>query len=103
MRRTFVLLLVATLLAPSAVATGSLAPSAPRNLVATAGPGTGQIALSWDPPADLLAPLNYRVYRGTASGGETVLSDAGSVTSFTDSGLPNGATYYYRVTALNLF
>jgi immune inhibitor InhA-like protein len=46
------------------------------------------------------------VYRGTASGGETLLtsggcSGLGAVLSCTDTGLTNGQTYYYKVSAVN--
>ena len=42
------------------------------------------------------------MYRGTSSGGETLLASVGaSTTSYNDSGLTNGTTYYYRVAAVN--
>src|SRR5262249_12478695 len=43
----------------------------------------------------------YKVYRGTSSGGESLISTLGNVTSFTDGGLANGTAYYYRVSAIN--
>src|SRR4029077_10416089 len=44
----------------------------------------------------------YRVHRATASGGPyTTLPNNLTVTSFTDTGLTNGTTYYYVVTATN--
>src|SRR6185436_3982913 len=46
------------------------------------------------------AITGYRVYRGTSSGGETLLTTLGNVTSYTDAA-SNGTTYYYQVTALN--
>ncbi|WP_052432461.1 PKD domain-containing protein [Streptacidiphilus carbonis] len=81
-------------------------PGAPTGLTATAG--TGQVALSWTPPSDTGGEniTSYRVYRGTASGGETLLtgggcSGLGAVTSCTDTGLTAGQSYYYTVTAVN--
>jgi PKD repeat protein len=82
------------------------APGAPTGLTATAG--TGQISLAWTAPSSNggVNITSYRVYRGTASGGETLLTSGGcgnlGVTlSCTDTGLTNGQTYYYRVSAVN--
>jgi PKD repeat protein len=81
-------------------------PGAPTGLTATAG--NGQASLSWTAPASNggVAITSYRVYRGTASGGETLLttggcSNLGVVLSCTDTGLANGTTYYYKVSAVN--
>jgi fibronectin type 3 domain-containing protein len=77
------------------------APSAPSLNAAT--PGNGSVALAWSAPSDNggSAITGYRVYRGTSSGGETLLTTLGGVTSWTDTGLTSGTTYYYKVTALN--
>ena len=82
------------------------APGAPTGLTASAG--NGQVSLSWQAPSSNggVAITNYRVYRGTTSGGETQLtsggcSNLGNVLSCTDTGLTNGQTYYYKVTAVN--
>jgi hypothetical protein len=75
-------------------------PSAPQGLAAAAGPGNGQITLSWSAPATG-APTGYRVYRGSSSGTEMFLTSLGSVLTFTDSGLGGGTTRYYQVSALN--
>jgi PKD repeat protein len=81
-------------------------PGAPTGLTATAG--NGQVSLSWTPPASNggVNITSYRVYRGTASGNETLLtsggcSGLGAVTSCTDTGLSNGQPYYYKVSAVN--
>jgi len=82
-------------------ATTLAAPGAPTGLSAVAG--NGQVALSWFPPASNGgSPItNYEIYRGSTSGGETFLAEIGNVLSFTNSGLVNGQTYYYRVSAKN--
>src|SRR3989442_1399481 len=76
-------------------------PSAPRNLVAANG--DGQVVLRWQPPAsDGGAPItNYTVYRGAASGGETILAIVGDVLTYTNTAVTNGYTYYYEAGAVN--
>ena len=76
-------------------------PSAPTNLVATGG--NAQVALTWQAPASIGGSqiTNYRVYRGTTSGGKTLLATLGVVTSYTDTSVTNGVTYYYQVSAVN--
>src|SRR5262249_22864936 len=83
---------------PTAPAT---APGAPTLNSATAGNGT--MGLAWSAPASDggSAITGYKVYRSTSSGAETLLTTVGSVTSWTDSGVSNGTTYFYQVSALN--
>jgi M6 family metalloprotease-like protein len=71
-------------------------PPAPTSL--TTLPSVGQVALSWTPSA---GASGYNVKRAATSEGaySTIASPAG--TNFVDSGLSNGTTYYYRVSALN--
>jgi fibronectin type 3 domain-containing protein len=73
-------------------------PSAPTTLTATAG--NGQVGLSYSASA---GATSYSIYRGTSSGGESTTPIATEVTTltYTDSGLSNGTTYYYKVTASN--
>ncbi len=75
-------------------------PGPPSGLTAT--PGVGNITLTWTPPTDNGgAPVtSYQIFRGTASGSETLISATGS-TTFTDTGLTPGTTYYYYVKAVN--
>jgi len=79
------------------------APGAPTGLIATAG--NGSVSLSWTAPSNNggATIAKYNVYRGTSSGGEgsTPLATVTSGTSYTDSGLSNGTTYYYKVSAVN--
>jgi N-acetylneuraminic acid mutarotase/fibronectin type 3 domain-containing protein len=85
-----------------------LAPSPPQDIEASKGPGLGEIMLHWDSPASTggASITHYKVYRGTASGIESLVgsggcSGLGNVQSCTDSGLADGTTYYYTVTAVN--
>jgi parallel beta-helix repeat protein len=75
-------------------------PYAPQNL--RAAPGNQQVVLTWSAPYDGGSPItNYRVYRGLTSGGEVFLTEIGNLLTYTDTGLVNGQTYYYRVSAVN--
>jgi fibronectin type 3 domain-containing protein len=70
------------------------------NLAETAG--AGQVALTWTAPAGSVG-LTYNVYRGTSPGGEnaTPVATALTTTSFTDTNVTGGATYYYEVTSVD--
>ncbi len=69
-------------------------PAAPTNLSAT--PGDGQVALNWGGSA---SADNYNVYRGT--GGNYYWQASPTSTSWTDTSVTNGTTYWYYVTAEN--
>jgi peptidoglycan/xylan/chitin deacetylase (PgdA/CDA1 family) len=77
------------------------APGAP-SLSGAVG-GNGSVGLQWSAPASDggSAITGYDVYRGTASGGETLLAQVGNVSGFTDTSVANGTTYYYKVSAVN--
>jgi hypothetical protein len=78
---------------PTAVANP---PAAPSGLQATGS--DAQVSLNWTASA---GATSYYVKRGTTSGGPYNQVAAPTVTSFTDTGLTNGTTYYYVVSALN--
>jgi fibronectin type 3 domain-containing protein len=85
--------------ATSTQATVTLPPSAPA---LTLAPGDGQITLSWNIASGTVS--GYHVYRGTASGGEVLSATStcsASPCTYPDTGLVNGTTYYYRLTAFN--
>ncbi|NYT12787.1 MAG: hypothetical protein GKC03_09635, partial [Methanomassiliicoccales archaeon] len=85
----------------SATPNAFTAPSVPGDLMAT--PGDTRIMLSWSPPEEDGGSeiLNYAIYRGTTSESETLLLVIGNVLYYTDTGLTNGLTYYYKVSAIN--
>ncbi|MGQ5390373.1 glycerophosphodiester phosphodiesterase family protein [Paenibacillus sp. M.A.Huq-84] len=79
---------------PAAVIT---IPAAPTGLTATAG--NTQVTLNW---SSVTEATYYAVKRGTTSGGPyTVVASSVSSPTYTDTGLTNGTTYYYVVTAGN--
>ncbi|MCK5039315.1 MAG: PQQ-binding-like beta-propeller repeat protein, partial [Thermoplasmata archaeon] len=73
--------------------------SPPQDLTADAGDSF--VSLTWDPPKEETAILNYNIYRGTSSGGEVLLATIGDILWFNDTSVTNGQTYYYYVTAVN--
>ena len=59
------------------------------------------VALSWSPSSSL-GISSYNVYRGTVNGGPySLLSNGVSSTSYTDSNVQSGSTYYYVTTAVD--
>jgi cellulose 1,4-beta-cellobiosidase len=80
-------------------ATPSAPPAAPTNVQAAAG--NAQVTLTWNASA---GATSYTVQRSTTSGGPYATVPGGSGlagTSFVDTGLTNGTTYYYVVIAVN--
>jgi len=80
------------------VTTGGSAPAAPGGLAATSG--NGQVTLSWTAST---GATSYNVYRGTATGAEGASPIATGITATTyiNTGLTNGTTYFYKVAAVN--
>jgi predicted alpha-1,2-mannosidase len=71
-------------------------PPVPTGLVALGGYGLA--TLSW---AACAGATSYHVERSTRSGAETALATTAAL-NYTDTGLANGATYYYLVSSVNL-
>jgi len=82
---------------------GSWSPFPPENL-STLDEGSTDIDLTWGPGGSVLEDT-YNVYRATSSGSSqgdyTQVASGLTSTSYTDSGLTEGKTYYYRVTGQN--
>ena len=80
------------------VGTGNTSPpTAPSGLSATGG--AGQVALSWSSAS---GATGYKVFRGTSPGGESSTPIATPTgTSYTDTSVTAGTTYYYTVKATN--
>jgi hypothetical protein len=71
-------------------------PSAPTNLMATAG--DAQVSLTWSASN---GATSYHVKRSTTSGGPYTQIGAPTPSSYTDTSVTNGTSYYYVVSALN--
>ncbi len=75
---------------------GVTVPSAPTGLTATAGNAT--VTLSWTASS---GATSYNVLRSTTSGSGYTSVGTSTSTSYSNTGLTNGTTYYYVVTATN--
>ncbi|MEO7804966.1 MAG: fibronectin type III domain-containing protein [Actinomycetota bacterium] len=74
----------------------------PASLTSTSLGARG-IELAWSVPFDGGSPITgFRIYRSTTSGSETFLAAVSNVTTYTDVSLTDLATYYYRVSAVNV-
>ena len=71
-------------------------PATPTGLTATAG--NAQVSLAWNASS---GATSYNVKRATTSGGPYTKVASPTSTSDTDSGLTNGVTYYYVVSAVS--
>ncbi|MHB8587000.1 MAG: fibronectin type III domain-containing protein [Thermoplasmatota archaeon] len=72
-------------------------PPPPTNV--TAATGANQLTISWQAPGGV-AVTGYKLYRGTSSGSESLYQTLGLQTSYVDTGLPNGSTYWYYLTTI---
>jgi hypothetical protein len=80
----------------NATPAGATPPAAPTGLTATAG--NAQVMLMWTAST---GAVSYNVKRSATSGSGYQTVGSSTTTSFTNTGLANGTTYYYVVTALN--
>lgn len=82
--------------ADSSAASATTAPAAPVGVGASGGTYIVTVSWFWVSGAS-----TYRVKRLSGSGGSVVATFTTSNTTYTDSGLPSGATFYYVVSAVN--
>ncbi len=83
------------------ISIGNTRPAAPQNL--TANSGDAQVTLKWSKNSEPDI-LRYLIYRGTSPGSETLIdSSSASATDTTRvmTGLKDGTTYYFKVTAID--
>ena len=74
------------------------APAAPTGVSALATVGAGTAVLSWTPSSNA---ASYNVKRGTVSGGPYTTLGTTTSSTYTDSAVSVGSTYYYVVSAVN--
>ncbi|MHA2254266.1 MAG: PKD domain-containing protein, partial [Candidatus Kariarchaeaceae archaeon] len=82
--------------------TENLAPNTPKNLTVTTPNDKGTLVLTWD--ANTESDLaGYNLYRAISPDGAYVKinSDLLTNTNFTDDGLSDGTTYYYKIAAVD--
>lgn len=77
-------------------ATPMAPPIAPAALTATAG--NGRVTLTWSPSA---GAARYKLLRGTTPNGPFAIAVSTPDTTFTDTTIANGTTYFYSVVAQN--
>ncbi len=76
-------------------------PAVPSAPLVSATRDLGGVHLGWPVPDSGGSPISaYKIYRGTSSGGETLLATV-STNSYYDTSADPATTYYYRVTAVN--
>jgi fibronectin type 3 domain-containing protein len=83
--------------ASSAQVSAITMPAAPTGVAATAA-STSQINMTWNA---VTGAASYTVQRATVSGGPYTTVGSPTTTSFADTGLSAGTTYFYVVTAVN--
>ncbi len=76
-------------------------PGAPGSVLATAG--NGQVSLSWSPPTSNggAQVSSYNVYLSTTPGSQGARLAVVTTTGYTATGLLDGTTYYFEMTAAN--
>ena len=74
------------------------APAPPAGIKVT--PGSSQIALTWSASS---TAASYKVYRAAASGGPYTAVGSPTSTSYTDTGVTNGTSYWYQLTSVSSY
>lgn len=64
------------------------------------GTGAHSVSLSWSPSTSSNV-VGYNVYRGSITGSYGLLNSMNPTTTYTDTTVQNGETYFYVVTAVD--
>jgi len=75
-------------------------PGVPTNIIATAGPGNGQVTLSWTAPSAPVTDYSI-IYSNDQSVQKWGVISTGDATSYVISQLPLSQTYYFWINAVN--
>src|ERR1039457_2181303 len=105
-----ILLLIVTMIMITAsgcgvsITLGTDGPAAPTNLIATSQ--SNQVVLAWNSVTIIgngTDTITYNVYRGTTSGSFSALTKIASstISTYTDTTIVPGTTYYYQITAVD--
>ncbi len=80
----------------------SAGPTIPGAPAITVGRDAGVAHLTWSESDNGGSAItNYKVYRGTTSGGETLLKNVATATQYDDTTAAANTIYYYKVSATN--
>jgi hypothetical protein len=80
----------------------SAGPTIPGAPAITIGRDGGVAHLTWSESDNGGSPItSYKIYRGTSSGAEILLANAGTATRYDDTTADPNTVYYYKVTATN--
>ena len=82
----------------------SATPAAPATPVLSASTTNNSVHLSWTVPPGNGCLVGYHLYRGTRAGAEApapIQTLGAGTTSYDDTGVVSGTTYFYEVTASN--
>ena len=95
-----VVMVIVVLVYASGTSTGPTPPNAPSDLAATAI-SPSRIDLSWQDNSD--SEIGFNIERKTGAGGtySEIATLEADVTTYSDTGLSEDTTYYYRVRAYN--
>lgn len=82
-------------------------PMAPEGL--TVLNGDSKTTLKWHPVSrhqdgtPMTAPVRYQMYRSVGEGAFAQIGEPITTTSYTDTGVENGKTYFYQIQAINTY
>ena len=86
---------------PGSDLAGAISQYSPSPILSVTSTGFGQVSLAWSPSA---GATSYNVFRSPSHGGPYTFVGGTNVitsTSYNDTSVVNGTTYYYVVTAVN--
>lgn len=102
-RKTLIPIVSLLLLLPIAIAEWPATPTAPANVTAVAGPGAGQVTISWDASESVAGVTAYTIYLVADDGAlMSVATTDGATLTFVHDGLDAGVSVTYVVTATDI-
>ncbi len=78
------------------------APDTPQ--ISSTAPGNSSVQLTWTAPGANGSPITgYQIHMGTSQSALNVIATVGATGAYNATGLVNGTTYYFAITAINGF